>query len=121
MLTRGLVSIRQVFVAVAMGSLATLSPESCLFAAFEPEATEDIGSLVSDLGNKSFEIREHASKHLNLIGRPAVKALRAAMSSEDPEIKLRATTVLESIMRRLDHEDLWKGSPVTLSKKGKVS
>ena len=65
----------------------------------ETEA-ERIARLIKQLGDDSFEKREVASRELDAIGEPAVAALRKAASSDDPEIRRRAATILRAIAAR---------------------
>jgi hypothetical protein len=59
---------------------------------------ERIARLVQHLGDDAFAKREAASKQLTAIGAPALAALRkAAVSSEDLEIRLRAKRIVGAI------------------------
>ena len=61
---------------------------------------EEIASLVRDLGSPRYKTRERASKRLWEIGQPARSALEAAAKSKDPEVAMRAETLLRRIGRK---------------------
>lgn len=76
----------------------------------------DVGpaELVARLGSPRFAEREAAAESLKKLGRPALPALRRALSAADPEIRLRALKVrgeieaavlLEPTVVRLDFRD----------------
>jgi uncharacterized protein (TIGR03067 family) len=77
------------------------------------EAEPDrIARLSKQLGDNAFRKREAASKELEAIGEPAVAALRkAAASSDDIEIRLRAERLIAALRLRLEAEELkkWQG------------
>lgn len=56
-----------------------------------------IAALIEKLGDNRFRIREAAARELTAIGRPAVKALRQALTSPDPDVRLRARRILNQI------------------------
>jgi hypothetical protein len=58
---------------------------------------EEINNLVTQLGDDHFKVREAATAKLISIGRPAVKAVRAALKSKDAEVQHRARHVLDTI------------------------
>jgi WD40 repeat protein len=61
-----------------------------------------IARLIEQLGDDSFHKREEASKALEAIGKPAVRALlKAVDSSSDLEIRHRAGRILQTIAARL--------------------
>jgi len=63
-----------------------------------PQAPQDrIPTLIAKLGDNRFRVREAAAKELVAIGRPAVKALRQAQKSPDPDVRLRAGLILNQI------------------------
>src|SRR5262245_34658276 len=57
-------------------------------------AAAEIAALVRQLGDDRFEKREAASRALAEAGEPALSAVRKASSSDDPEVRRRATRVL---------------------------
>jgi len=61
---------------------------------------EKIQTLIEDLGNDSYKIREEATKALEKIGKPALKALQKALKSADLEVSSRAQELLEKITGR---------------------
>jgi hypothetical protein len=62
-----------------------------------PEEQADFGDLVSQLGAGRYAQREAASRTLEDLGRPALPALRAARGSLDPEIRTRASGLVQKI------------------------
>src|SRR5262249_52815459 len=56
--------------------------------------------LIRDLADKSFAVREKASKELVLLGTAALPALRVAAKDDDPEVALRAQQCLQMIEER---------------------
>ena len=62
-----------------------------------PEETADLDDLVSRLGAGRYAEREAASRTLEDLGRPALPALRAARSSHDPEVRNRASGLVQRI------------------------
>ncbi|MFH1226501.1 MAG: LamG-like jellyroll fold domain-containing protein [Planctomycetota bacterium] len=63
----------------------------------DEEQNKEIEELIEKLGDNNWRIREHASKKLAEIGRPAVKRLKEALNHQDLEIKLRADRILSQI------------------------
>jgi len=59
----------------------------------------DFDRLVRDLGHERIEVRERAHARLLSLGAPAIPALRRVISSEDAELHLRATAILEALER----------------------
>lgn len=71
--------------------------------------TDKITSLIKQLGHDKFAIREAASKELLAIGEPALDALRkATATTNDPEVRLRAGRIIESISRSITTRELKK-------------
>src|SRR5262245_28972461 len=62
-----------------------------------PERRADLGRLVTQLGAPRYARREAASQSLEDLGRPALPALRAARGSRDPEIRTRASGLVQKI------------------------
>lgn len=63
-----------------------------------PAKTADISKLIRLLGDDVFESREAAQRKLEAIGEPALDALRkAALGSDDVELKTRAKQLIQSI------------------------
>ena len=58
---------------------------------------DDIPSLVRQLGDADFRVREQATRRLRDIGKPAMPALREALGSDDPEVCSRADSLLRQI------------------------
>ena len=67
--------------------------------ATRPTATDRpaIERLIADLGSESWDTRESAHNRLIEIGQPAVRSLRAAAKSDDPEIRMRVPMILKAI------------------------
>ena len=59
----------------------------------------DIPALVQQLGDADFRVREAAGRKLREIGKPAMPALREALTCGDPEICSRADSLLRQIER----------------------
>jgi hypothetical protein len=64
-------------------------------------APGDLDALVLQLGSESYAERETASRVLEALGPPALPALRAALRSDDAEIRRRARYLVEEIQRRV--------------------
>lgn len=65
-----------------------------------PVPQERIERLIRELGSSEFETRERATTELKKIGRLAADALRkAAENAEDPEVRARASAILEALTR----------------------
>ncbi len=64
-------------------------------------ADQDPSALVDRLGSARYTEREQASKALEALGRDALSALREARDSEDPEVRSRATILIERIENEL--------------------
>src|SRR5690242_16446890 len=60
-----------------------------------------IAALIEHLGDDSFDRRQAASRALEAIGKPAVRALqKAAAANADPEVRFRAERVIAAIATR---------------------
>jgi len=81
--------------------LPSLLAISCSEAPPTPPDDAGIARLIGQLGSEKFSEREAAGEALLAIGEPALKALRqAAATSEDAEIRRRATTLVAVIRKR---------------------
>lgn len=69
-----------------------------------------IGTLIRDLGDGSYKVRQAAASELRKIGYPAVSALEAAAKSDDPEVAALAAAVLKDA--RLGVTPAWPESIV---------
>jgi len=59
-------------------------------------ALPEVETLIQQLGNRDFRQRDAASRALSALGEPALPALRrAAMTSEDTEVRRRAAALLQ--------------------------
>jgi HEAT repeat protein len=63
------------------------------------ERLEKIQALIRQLGDRSYEVREKASKELAATGYSAAPLLRQAVLSTDPEISRRAENCLQQLVR----------------------
>src|SRR5262249_32336051 len=61
---------------------------------------------VQGLAHPRYAEREKAARDLVVVGEPALKALRAASTSADPELRMRAAAIAEQIDRALRSERL---------------
>jgi WD40 repeat protein len=60
-----------------------------------------VAALIKQLGDDDFDQREAASKELQAIGKPALRALRdAAADSADPEVRQRAQLAFDALAAR---------------------
>ena len=66
------------------------------------EQLEKIQALIQRLGDRSYEVRENASRKLAAIGFSATPLLRQAVMSPDLEIRRRAETCLQQLGRGLE-------------------
>lgn len=60
-------------------------------------SSEELSSLIRRLGSEVYAEREAAERRLCEIGPPAEASLRAAASSDDPEVRQRVERILDSI------------------------
>jgi hypothetical protein len=76
-----------------------------------PERTTgtSIAALMAQLGSDRFHEREAASEALEMVGAPAVEALRRATTSEDQEIRRRAVDLVQKIEKRMEAANLLAG------------
>jgi len=67
-----------------------------------PADQERIRTLVIQLGDEDYTIREQASRALLAIGRPAVKILQDAIKNPDTDVEVlfRAKELLEQISQK---------------------
>jgi hypothetical protein len=79
-----------------------------------PEDQKPPDELVSQLGSRSFQEREQASKSLIMAGPSALKYLQKATKSSDAEIRRRAGLALERIEKEMDTARLLKPHRVHL-------
>ena len=72
----------------------------------DPPKPADLERLVKQLGHDDFSKREEATKRLEELGEAALEAVRLARTSDDLEIRWRATEIARRIERRLFGEEL---------------
>lgn len=60
--------------------------------------TAEIAGLIAELGDGDFHVRQRAAERLRQIGKPALPALRQALSAADPEIQMRAQELIDAIV-----------------------
>jgi tetratricopeptide (TPR) repeat protein len=70
-------------------------------SAFAQEEQDEIEAWIADLASESFKVREKASQQLWRMGEKALPRLQEALSSDDPEVTMRAAEALEKIDLRL--------------------
>src|SRR5262249_40891120 len=63
--------------------------------------SDQVDALIKQLGDRQFTRREEASKELEALGKPALRALRKAATSKDPEVRRRAERAFTAIVTRL--------------------
>ncbi len=68
----------------------------------ETVSGEKIDKLIEQMGSGTFAERQKASKELDAIGAPALKALRKAAKSEDAEIRKRAEELVKKIEKQAE-------------------
>jgi uncharacterized protein (TIGR03067 family) len=89
----------------------------------QQDRTNQIGPLITQLGDDEYARREAASKALEVIGEKALPQLRKAASSADLEVRRRARKLVGAIMRRAAERELKKleGTwlPVSIQTNGK--
>lgn len=83
-----------VFVAIALALLPLAAPAAPDAKPAKP-TKEQIAKWIKDLGDGDFETREEASKKLWEAGEAAEAPLRAALKSDDVEVKRRARELLD--------------------------
>jgi len=85
-------------VALLVGAmLLTASPARAVDGDKPQADAAEIATLVKQLGDDSYAVREAAQKKLIEIGPPARDAVAAAVESKDPEVSTRAKAILEAI------------------------
>jgi hypothetical protein len=84
---------------VACCLMAGLASASDKPAPVKPTSTVTVRTLIDQLGSDDFADREAATRSLEIIGPPAVEALKIAALSESPEIRDRAADLLIKIQR----------------------
>ncbi len=62
-----------------------------------PASDEEIGRLITQLGDENYHQREAATAKLKAIGRPALPQLKMAESHSDPEVRVRAIELARAI------------------------
>lgn len=67
-------------------------------AAVQNDRAAEVETLIRELGDPKFVVREAASQKLAAIGKPAVAALKLAAESESLEIQVRAQSILAGIL-----------------------
>jgi hypothetical protein len=85
----------------ALAALSVL-PFALAALAAPPAARPAPADLVAQLGSDDFRAREAAQAALQKCGPEALPALKAALASADPEIRLRAAPLLARLQRTAD-------------------
>ena len=60
--------------------------------------SDQIAKLIQQLADPSYNVREQASRQLAQMGPAALPALRKAIGSEDPEVRIRAKDIYQSLV-----------------------
>jgi hypothetical protein len=84
--------------AAAAGCLVTVDLKEP--GASDESVAKKVATLVEQLGDDEWEIREKATRELIAVGRPAVARLSESVQSKDAEIKWRSTHILKQIAER---------------------
>ncbi len=80
------------------------------------DLTRRIDRWIEQLSHPSFAVREEATSQLSLKGLIAIKQLRIAAASSDPELAWRANSILEKVVDQRDVDGLqgtWRYDEVT--------
>jgi hypothetical protein len=92
--------------------LATARPARAAAPAATQPASDEIKKLIDQLGDSEYPKREEAAKRLKAIGKPAVPALKEAVTAnEDAEVVSRA----QALLKRIEIRPLPQGDPVALN------
>lgn len=111
--TDKLIRMRIVFLLLALSAATAFGQTGPDVSA----GAEEIGSLIRDLGDPSYNVRTDATRRLCAIGMPAAERLREAAEGDDAERALRARAVLTALERVF-----FAGTDMTLSfTKGKIA
>ncbi len=76
---------------------ANINPSPVPEAGPTTAPTGEMRDLIGQLGDGDFHVRERAAARLKEIGKPALPALRQALSAADPEIQMRAQELIDAI------------------------
>src|SRR5262245_1369234 len=88
------------FVCAGLALLLTQLPSGAA-----PPDPAEIDKLIRQLASDDLAVRTDASKKLEAIGEPAAEALRkAAATSDDPDVRLRAFVILRALDRKQSGE-----------------
>jgi hypothetical protein len=60
-----------------------------------PAESEEIKRLIDQLGSEQFKEREQATQTLSKLGKSALRSLKEAAKSRDPEVRRRARQLVE--------------------------
>jgi hypothetical protein len=80
-----------------IGCILVVSAVSAEPGPKSPDSATRAAELVRALGDRSFRVREQATKDLVEMGRPAFAALQAGTQDSDPEVRLRCRRILPAI------------------------
>ena len=62
-----------------------------------PAESDEIKRLIDQLGSERFEDREQATQALSKLGKSALRSLKEAAKSRDPEVRRRARQLVERL------------------------
>jgi hypothetical protein len=102
-----------------MRRISTLIAVILILAPLPPAAAQETpADWIRRLGSRNYADREKAARALEQLGKPALAALRDAMTHGDLETKRRAILVMERIEDRLMQEELTAATPLRLRLQG---
>ena len=78
------------------------------------ESPARIASLIAKLASPRYTERESATRSLDALGEVALEPLRAALRSDDHEVRRRAAQIIETVELRLVNERLLKPATIAL-------
>jgi hypothetical protein len=93
--------------ALLIGLLIPCPRARAAAAADDAAASEEVKKLIDQLGDGEYAKREQAAKRLKAIGKPALPALKAALTGDDAEVVARA----QAIIKRIEVRPLPAGDP----------
>src|SRR5688572_26814366 len=94
-----------------------------LVAALLQDASQEISSLVRDLGADQIEVRERAHRRLLEVGEKALPTLLVAANSSDIELRTRAASIagkIEREVREKPHDAAEKAALLQLTRDQKA-
>jgi hypothetical protein len=110
---RSLVAVLFAAGTASLGVCLLLTPSARADKQPDEQAVARIKSLIQQLGDDAFMVRENATRELIQTGRPAVPFLRAALKDKDIEISQRSRKILDALKQSVVYltEDLQDSDP----------